>query len=102
MRKILDDLTKAKIVDDIARYCQQVLEKPNSVFGNKPACPFSRREREADKIQYEFFAIGPEGPSADVVQVVREFAVAAQYTTLLVIDPDQRVTVEESAAYGVE
>ena len=102
MRRTLDDLTKARIVDEIAHYCQQVLEQPNSAFGNKPACPFSRREREADKIQYEFFAIGPEGPSADVVEVVREFAVAGRYTTLLVIDPDQRVTVEEAVAYGVE
>jgi hypothetical protein len=99
---ILDDLTKARIVDEIARYCQQVLEKPNSAFGDKPPCPFSRREREADKIQYEFFAIGPEGPSADVIQAVREFAAAGRYTTLLVIDPDRRVTVEEAVAYGVE
>jgi len=102
MRKTLDDVTKARIVDDITHYCQQVLEPPNRAFANKPACPFSRREREADKIQYEFFAIGPEGPSDDVVQVVREFAIAGRYTTLLVIDPDRRVTVAEAAAYGVE
>jgi hypothetical protein len=102
MRKMLDDSTKARIVDEIAGYCQQVLERPNSVFGNKPACPFSRRERESDKIQYEFFAIDSQGPSSDVVQAVKEFAASGRYTTLLVIDPDKQVTVDEAVAYGLE
>ncbi|HEX4131129.1 MAG TPA: hypothetical protein VHZ24_13900 [Pirellulales bacterium] len=102
MRRILDELTKARIVDEITHYCRQVLERPNSVFGNKPACPFSRREREADKIQYEFFAIDSDGPSADVVHVVREFAAVGRHTTLLLTDPDKQVTVDEGVAYGLE
>jgi hypothetical protein len=102
MRRILDDLTRAKIVDEFTRYCQQVLEKPNHAFGDKPACPFSRREREADKIQYEFVAIEPLGPAADVVQAVRQFVAAGRYTTLLLIDTERHVTVEEAVAYGIE
>jgi hypothetical protein len=102
MRKTVDAALKSQIVGEIAAYCQQVLERPNQVFGNKPACPFSRRERESDKIQYEFMAIVPDGPSPEVVQAVREFAAAGLYTTLLVIDPDRCVTVDEAVAYGVE
>jgi hypothetical protein len=102
MHRAIDDATKTRMIDAIARYCQQVLEPPNRVFSNKPACPFSRREREADKIQYEFVAIVPEGPSSEVVQTVREFAAAGAYTTLLLVDPEQCVGVEEAVNYGVE
>jgi hypothetical protein len=102
VRRDIDDATRAKIVDELARYCQQVLELPNPAFGDKPACPFSRREREENRIQYEFFEIGRAGPSADVISAVREFAAAAKYKTLLVIDPQQCVTVAEAVAYGLE
>lgn len=102
MKLAIGESTKSAIVDQFARYCRQVLEKPVSAFGDKPACPFSRREREADKIQYEFCAIEATGPSPDVVKAVGEFGACGRYTTLLVIDPQKRVTVEQAVAYGLE
>ena len=102
MHRNLDELTRAGAIDAIARYCRQVLEWPNPAFGNKPACPFSRRERESDKVQYEFFAIESGGPSDDMIEVAREFVASGRCTTLLFVDPIKSLTVAQAAEYGIE
>ena len=102
MRRILSAEAKREAISRIEEYCRTVLEKPTAAFGNKPACPFSRREREDDRVQYEFFAILPYGPSDDVVDLLQAFAVSEQHSTLLVIDPEKCVTVAEGVEYGRE
>ena len=102
MRRALSEKVKREAISRIEDYCRTVLEMPTAAFGNKPACPFSRREREEDRVRYEFFAILPEGPSDDVVALLQAFAASGQHSTLLVIDPEKCVTVAEGVEYGRE
>ncbi|HVX13398.1 MAG TPA: hypothetical protein VHC22_19600 [Pirellulales bacterium] len=102
MRRDLSEEGKRDAIFRMEEYCRSVIEKPAAAFGNKPPCPFSRREREESRIRYEFFAILPIGPSDDVVAVVKDFFAAGQHTTLLVIDPETAVTVAEGVQYGRE
>jgi hypothetical protein len=101
MRRDVSPDEQAKIIARMTTYCETVLEMPNPAFGNKPACPFSRRERDNDHIQYEFFAILPEGPSADVVQAVKDFSDARRFKTLLIVDPELAVTLEQAVEFGL-
>ena len=64
--------------------------------------PVFTAQRETDKVRYEFFAILPDGPSDDIVELLKEFASAGQHTTLLIVDPEKAVTVAEGVAYGRE
>lgn len=102
MRRALSYEAKREAIARIESYCKTVLEKPAPAFGNKPACPFSRREREENLVRYEFFAILPEGPSDDVVELLKDFAVSKQHSTLLVIDTEKNVLVHEAVNYGRE
>jgi hypothetical protein len=102
MRRTLSAEAGQRAIARVEEYCKTVLEKPAAAFGNKPACPFSRREREENRIRYEFFAILPDGPSDDVVMTLKEFAADQRYTTLLVIDPEKCVTAAEGVEYGRE
>lgn len=102
MRRILSEEVKRAAISRIEYYCRTVLEKPTAAFGNKPACPFSRREREDDRVRYEFFAILPEGPTDDVVELLKEFAASERHSTLLVVDTEKCVTVAEGVEYGRE
>lgn len=102
MRRALTHEAKQEAIRRIEDYCKTVLERSVPAFGNKPACPFSRREREENLVRYEFFAIVPGGPSNDVVELLKDFAASKQHSTLLVIDTEKCVTVPESVEYGRE
>ncbi len=102
MRRDLSEEGKREAILRMEEYCRSVIERPAAAFGNKPPCPFSRREREERRIRYEFCAILPAGPSADVVDVVKDFAAAGEHSTLLVIDTQTAVTVAEGVEYGRE
>ena len=102
MRRDLSAEARSQAIQEMENYCRSVLERPVAAFGNKPPCPFSRRERDEGKVRFEFFALLPTGPSDDVVELVREFAAAGRHTTLLVIDPEKSLTVSQAVAYGRE
>lgn len=102
MRRNLGENARQAAVWRMEDYFHSVLERPVAAFANKPPCPFSRRERDDDRIRYEFCEILPSGPAEDVVELLKEFSLSRRHTTLLVIDPDQRVTVAEGVEYGRE
>jgi hypothetical protein len=102
MRRNLTEEACRTAIAKMEEYFRTVLERPAAAFGNKPPCPFSRRERDEGKVRYEFFAIMPDGPSQDVVELLKEFSTSRQHTTLLVIDPEKAVTVSEGVEYGRE
>ena len=102
MRCNLNEDGRLAAIARMENYFRTVLEKPVAAFGNKPPCPFSRRERDDDRIRYEFYEILPSGPHADVVELLREFSRSRQHTTLLVIDPKAQVTVAQGVEYGRE
>lgn len=102
MRRNLDEHARQTAIAGMEDYFRTVLEKPVAAFGNKSPCPFSRRERDDNRVRYEFCDILPGGPSADVVELLKEFSLSQQYTTLLVIDLEKHVTVAEGVDYGRE
>jgi hypothetical protein len=102
MRRVMSDDARRDAIVRMEEYFRNVLEKPVAAFGNKPPCPFSRRERDERRVRYEFFAILPAAPSDDVVELLKEFSAAGQHTTLLVVDPEKAITVAEGVEYGRE
>jgi hypothetical protein len=102
MRREMSEVASSEATLRMEDYFRSVLERPVAAFGNKPPCPFARRERDEGKIRYEFFALLPSGPSDDVVELLKEFAASGRHTTLLVVDPEKSVTVSEGVEYGRE
>jgi len=102
MRRDMSAETRGEAIQRMEDYFRNVIERPAAAFGNKPPCPFSRREREEGKVRYEFFALLPTGPSDDVVELLKEFGAAGRHTTLLVIDLEKCVSVAEGVEYGRE
>jgi hypothetical protein len=102
MRRDISQDARREAIMRMEDYFRNVLERPAAAFGNKPPCPFSRREREDGKVRYEFFALLPTGPTDDVVELLKEFAAAGQHTTLLLVDPEKCLTVSQGVEYGRE
>ncbi|HWB12873.1 MAG TPA: hypothetical protein VG826_26845 [Pirellulales bacterium] len=102
MRRDMSEDARREAIVRMEEYFRSVLERPASAFGNKPPCPFARRERDEGKVRYEFFALLPSGPSDDVVDLLKEFGASGRHTTLLVVDPETTLTVSEAVEYGRE
>jgi hypothetical protein len=100
MRRDMSTEARNDSIQKMEDYFRSVLERPAAAFGNKPPCPFARRERDEGKVRYEFFALLPTGPSDDVAELLKEFATSGRHTTLLVVDPEKSLTVSEGVEYG--
>lgn len=89
------------IIQEMENYTKQILENSRSEFGRKSACPFVKREREEQKIEYRLCDITADGPSDDVLRVIRQFGTEQKYSTLLVIDPVKRVSADQLIEIGI-
>ena len=79
-----------EIVSHMVQYLESVLEKPHSVFGGLPICPFAKRARLQNKILYRVLtlrAVEIES-NAEVMHTIAEFYRSDRYEVLLIISPD--------------
>jgi len=73
----------------IEEYIINHLEKNNPVFSNMPACPFARKERMENQIEYFETHIGTESPDQELIEKIRDFDTKPDRTTLILYDPMQ-------------
>ncbi len=82
--------TAREIIDRMIDYLENVIEKPHPAFGDMPICPFSRKARIANKIQYQVcpFSTSELHPESNFMQGILAFAQQEFCEILLVIHPD--------------
>ena len=81
--------------ENILSYMLNFLEKPHPVFSNMPPCPYARKERVENKIQYFETTITTQGPSSSLLEEIRTFHSSPQWTTMLAYASIQEVDVQE-------
>ena len=76
-------------IQQIKRYIMEHLETNNPIFSNMPACPFARKERLEDRIEYWEVHIDAEGPSDALLERIRSFDQDPSKSTMIIYDPHQ-------------
>ena len=79
-----------EIVSHMIQYLESVLEKPHSIFGGLPICPFAKRARLQNKILYQVLPLRAVEPAlnAELMHAIEEFYTRNCYDVMLVISPD--------------
>jgi len=93
------DHRDAAIIQQMATYLEQEIEKAHPVFGGMPICPFSRKARIANKIWYEVyeFAIADLDTDSNLMQLIQTYSQDSHHEVLLIIHPSpQRLSLQET------
>ncbi|PSB18840.1 hypothetical protein C7B65_13780 [Phormidesmis priestleyi ULC007] len=79
-----------EIVSHMIQYLESVLEKPHSIFGGLPICPFAKRARLQNKILYQVLPLRAVelAFNAELMYIIEEFYTKDCHEVMLVISPD--------------
>ncbi len=79
-----------EIVSHMIQYLESVLEKPHSIFGGLPICPFAKRARLQNKILYQVLPLRAVelAFNAELMHLIEEFYTKDCHEVMLVISPD--------------
>lgn len=87
-------------LENILSYMTQFLEQPHPVFANLPPCPYARKERLDNKILFQETTITTDGPSAELLEDIRNFDADSKWTTMLIYASTQQVNVQECYTFA--
>jgi hypothetical protein len=74
---------RAEIVREFTQHILDFVERPHPKLGNLPVCPFARKARLENRIQFEVLELTREG----VLGLVPSFEAKPEFDTLICIDP---------------
>ncbi len=80
-----------EIVSHMIHYLESVLEKPHSIFGGLPICPFAKRARLQNKISYKVLTLHSVELALNdqLMNAIGEFYIRDCCEVMLVISPDR-------------
>jgi hypothetical protein len=73
----------AAIVRELSQYIIDFVEQPHTKLGNMPVCPFARKARLENRIQFEVRALTYEG----VLSLVPSFSANPEFDLMICIHP---------------
>ena len=79
----------------IEKYMIDFLEQPHDAFSGLPPCPFARKERLRQNIQYHQAELQGPDPASSVLDRVARFAEENPFLTLIVFDEQIRCSIED-------
>jgi hypothetical protein len=74
---------RAEIVREFTQHILDFVERPHPKLGNLPVCPFARKARLENRIQFEVLELTREG----ILGLVPSFEAKPEFDTLICIDP---------------
>lgn len=87
-----------EVIDEITRYMQDFIEKPNPAFGGMPVCPFATKVRIEGRIDFQIapFSINDVKDGSEMLGKIRTLAEQDHFDIIMFVHPDKKaMTFEE-------
>lgn len=87
------------VIAEMIEHMKSFVEKPNSVFGKFPVCPFAHKARKDDKIHW----VVSEWNDVEISQMqklMEDFSKSDRYDCVLFMNPNKEFTNDQTVAFN--
>jgi D-mannonate dehydratase len=85
------------VIDEMLAHLMMFVEKPSSIFGKFPVCPFAHKARVDNKIQFveKAFTDADLDSKSDMIETMHKFSKEETYELLMFLHPDKSYSFDD-------